>query len=400
RSTSSKKAEHVQRSSGHVTPRESRRVTTPELDGLPEMTYFFSAEPGAKGGPPQSNGLAHSPGPTPPEVSPLTPSSQGSNGSAPASPRHTHKRTLSDPRLNVGMGNVAAITAFLGDEEVSAAKIDAKRAPDKASEVVTGLTSAEGSAPSARPPPPIPRKSSRRQTSPTNMDGDRAQAPATSRPASARTEDSFVTAPDPPLSAFPLPPTASATALPRLDTSSSQNEYARSTSPISQRQIRAIFPPESPTLLATAISSSVAVSPSSPTRPLAQQGPYASSAGRPSPPPSPRSARTTPRPVASQVTRVDSGRVSPVPSELSEQWFRAPQERLGFKTPSPTKKAPGAPWDANDDVVYAGPGPVVNYSRPTTASTLGGIGFGVDVAPDLRDKRDKKSARWSTVGKK
>lgn len=120
-----------------------------------------------------------------------------------------HNRTISDPRLNYGMDNVASITAFLGDEDVSVGRILPKRAPEAGNEdskrsATDGSTLLfSGTVVSPNPPP-------------SQLDiGDMDSPLCLDRSSTSGTNDSWQTAeqalsipafPSPPASPSPNPP--------------------------------------------------------------------------------------------------------------------------------------------------------------------------------------------------
>lgn len=303
------------------------------------------------------------------DLSAIAPSNPSTTPTSPGTRifTHAHQRTMSDPRLNFGMDNVAAITAFLGDEDVSVPEILPKPNPSSPRPLVMFPASA------SEAPPPIPRRSSRRQVPKSHLNQITTESEA-DWPSSSDSVDSFATAAQAPsLSDFPSPPS-----FPKAETQGeedSTNDLRATDSTTSQKtQVCAIFPPDSPTLTAAILSSQPnplpRALPSSPSNESRRRSPLGG-------------VSVTPEESVPQ-DRAQSRATSPSPTELSEQWFQTPQERLGFVAPSPSKNSAVAPWETSNEAIDIRPSPTVsNFSRPMSVGTVGG-----------------KRARWSGFGKK
>ncbi|KAF2099387.1 hypothetical protein NA57DRAFT_55357 [Rhizodiscina lignyota] len=360
-------------------------ASSAEMAGLPEITSFFPPD-----SPTQTEKTRKLPITAPPVASKgifsLTPASPAELAKRPT---HTHTRSISDPRLNIGMDNVATLLPFLRDTEDGDLMKTASAPPDSAppkSAVSTASPATSPPRPSLTtvtsplsnpdplgPPPQIPRKSSRRQASFSSIPAYNFMPPIPDLPA----QSTPVLEKDPPLEAFPLPP-------------SSPTPRFGAVTPTPVAHVHAIFPPDTKeangiltsTALAAAFSSRT-----SPTRPQQDNASGPTTPIRPgatSPNSSIQSGGQSPTStVGAMHARGLSAATSFAPSELSEQWFRSPQERLGLGV-SPVKKAEVVPWELD-------PAPEVE-ERPGTAKTVNSI--------NSKGTPGKKPGRLSVFGKK
>lgn len=353
-------------------------MPTGNVPEVPEIPSYFPEQPlSHPAAPGQSTGAISAPPSLPPAASLVRPSLGVGSYS------HTHSRSISDPRLNVGMDNVAPLTSF-----------GAEPLPSTPPEV-------SAPAPAMDTSPPIPRKSSRRTHSSQPSASSIAQELDLARIVSAPPAAFYDAAePSPGLStpgdeldinAFPLPPSS-----PKSSTSSSispskaialshdsANHSVTSTIPIDSSissvacgEITSAYPQRDPNTPRRKASATFSLTPKISNPALAGTSP-----GRAGSPLGFAHARSNS--ISAVLSPADSA-YAPAPTGPGSSHVRSPSGMAYVKKPATV-----APWETQDE----GPGSSIALTRPEMKD-----GAIMADSPSSPPAADKKKGKLSSFG--